>query len=42
MKIPTWDANSDKSKVDEITIGCLTGKYSELVAIFEECQRLLK
>lgn len=33
---------SDKSRIDEVTIGCLTGKYSELVAIFDECQRLLK
>lgn len=42
FELPTWDANSDKSRIDDITIGCLTGKYSELVDIFNYCQELLK
>lgn len=37
-----WEANDDINKIEEVTIGCLIGKYKELVTIFEECQRLLK
>lgn len=37
-----WEANNDIRNIDEITIGCLTGKYSELCDIFTECSRLLK
>lgn len=38
----TFDVSDDLNNVEEITIGCITGKYKELVNIFNHCQELLK
>ncbi|HMT02295.1 MAG TPA: hypothetical protein PKD00_03145 [Burkholderiales bacterium] len=40
--IKVTDYAYDINNVDEITIGCLTGKYKELVNIYNHCLTLLK
>jgi hypothetical protein len=40
--IPTFHADNNDEYIDSITIGCLTGKYSELVEIYEHSQEILK
>ena len=42
LGLNTFAANDDLANVEEVTIGCLTGKYKELVDIFNHCQKLLK
>lgn len=40
--IPSFYAGDSSAWVENITIGCLTGKYSELVAIYKQSQEILK
>ena len=42
LGLNTFAANDDLANVEEVTISCLTGKYKELVDIFNHCQKLLK
>jgi hypothetical protein len=40
FKIPSFDANNNAAFVDDITIGCHTGKFSELEAIYKHAKPL--
>ncbi len=40
--IPAFEANENATYVDTITIGCLTGKYTELEVIYNKSQDILK
>lgn len=42
VNIPSFYASEDRRYVDTVTIGCLTGKYSELVEIYKHSQEILK